>query len=80
MCQGLTHNGVRLDWKGVKETNDVVEMVESGAAALRVLDHETRNPRPHASHAQHRQRWRDALEKSLPRGEFPDLVSFLAVV
>ena len=42
MCQGLTHNGVRLYWKGVKETNDVVEMVESSTAALRVLDHETR--------------------------------------
>ena len=42
MCQGQMHNGVCLYWKGVKEINDVVAMVESSTAALRVLDHETR--------------------------------------
>ena len=74
------HGGFRFDWKGVKENNDVAEMVESDAAALRVLDHETKNSRPHASYMEHYQQWQDSLEKSLPDGEFPDPLGLLSVV
>ena len=66
-CKEAMHGGFRFDWKGVKENDDVAEMVESDADALRVLDHETGYLRPHASYSgSHHQQWQDSLEKSLP--------------
>jgi hypothetical protein len=74
------HGGFGFNWKGVKENEDVAEMVKSDAARLRVLNHETRLSQPHASYAEHHQRWQDSLENSLPGGEFSDPVGLLSVV
>jgi hypothetical protein len=43
MFEGTMYGGVCLDWKGVRENNNVVKMVENDAAASQVLDHEPRN-------------------------------------
>jgi hypothetical protein len=58
----------------VKENNDVVEMVESDAAALRVLDHETRNARRMPVRHSTTSDGEIRLKKAFPLGEFPDSV------
>ena len=66
--------------RGVKENNDVVQMVESdavriGDAGPRENEHTAACELCAATTAR-----RDSLEKRHLRGEFPDAVKFLAVV
>ena len=79
MLYGAMHSGIRFDWKGVTENNDVVEMVESDAARIgdagpRENEHTAAYELCAASTAR-----RDSLEKRHLHGTFPDAVQFLAV-